>query len=278
MSQDAPYRHLSEIPMVYPAPEPDQIVLASGIEYRRTETGPLTLDVYAPARRAPAVALPAIVLVAGFSDLGYETVTGCRFKDMTMSTSWARLVASFGMIAVTYGNERPVEDLAALLRYVRDHAADLGIDAESLALWSMSGNGALGLATLAGSPPGSFKCGVFSCAYLADLDGATHVADASAQWRFTYPQGFTVENMPADLPVFVARAGQEQDPGLNHALDRFVSAMLASNRPVTCVNFAAAPHGFELFHDTLETREVMRQMFRFARFHLAGTAADGVNV
>jgi len=47
---------------------------------------------------------------------------------------------------------------------------------------------------------------------------------------------------------------------------------------VTCVNFAAAPHGFEVFHDTLETREVMRQMFRFARFHLAGTAADGVNV
>ena len=34
----------------------------------------------------------------------------------------------------------------------------------------------------------------------------------------------------------------------------------------------------ELFHDTLETREVMRQMFRFARFHLAGTAAEGVNV
>ena len=84
--------------------------------------------------------------------------------------------------------------------------------------------------------------------------------------------------MPADLPVFIARAGQEQDPGLNRALDRLVAAMLAANRPVTCVNFAAAPHGFELFHDTLETREVMRQMFRFARFHLAGTAVEGVNV
>ena len=90
--------------------------------------------------------------------------------------------------------------------------------------------------------------------------------------------GFAVENLPADLPVFIARAGQEPDPGLNHAVDRFVAAMLAANRPVTCVNFAAAPHGFELFHDTLETREVIRQMMRFARFHLAGTAADGVNV
>jgi dienelactone hydrolase len=278
MSQDPPYRHLSEIPMVYPAPEADQVALQAGVEYARTDAGPLTLDVYAPARRSATVALPAIVLVAGYSDNGYENITGCRFKDMAMSTTWARLVSSFGMVAVTYGNSRPAEDLDALLRYVREHAAELGIDAQRLALWGFSGNGALALATLAGSPPGSFRCAVFNCAYLADLDGATDVAAAAGQWRFTYPEGFAVENLPADLPVFIARAGQEQDPGLNRAADRLVAALLAANRPVTCVNFAAAPHGFELFHDTLETREVIRQMMRFARFHLAGTAADGVNV
>jgi hypothetical protein len=278
MSQDPPYRHLSEIPMVYPAPEADQVVVQSGVEYAHTDAGPLTLDVYAPARRTPSVALPAIVLVAGYSDVGYESITGCRFKDMAMSTSWARLVSSFGMIAVTYGNSRPAEDLDALLRHVREHAAELGIDVDRLALWAMSGNGALALATLAASPAGSFRCAVFSCAYLADLDGATDVAAAASQWRFTYPGGFAVESLPADLPVFIARAGQEADPGLNRAADRLVAAMLAANRPVTCVNFTSAPHGFELFHDTLETREVIRQMMRFARFHLAGTAADGVNV
>jgi hypothetical protein len=278
MSQDPPYRHLSEVPMVYPLPEADQIEIRPGIEYTHTVSGPLTLDLYLPARRSPSVALPAIVLVAGYSDAGYATITGCRFKDMAMCTAWARLVASFGMAAVTYGNERPAEDLQSVLTYVRTNAAELGIDAERLALWAMSGNGPLALATLASSPAGSFKCGVFSCAYLADLDGATHVADAQQQWRFSYPGGFTVESLPPDLPVLVARAGVEPDRGLNVALDRFVAAMLAANRPVTCVNFASAPHGFEVFHDTLETREVMRQMFRFARFHLAGTAADGVNV
>ena len=264
--------------MIYPAPEPDQVIVQAGVEYARTDAGPLTLDLYLPAHRTPSVALPAIVLVAGYSDVGYENFMECRFKDMAMSTTWARLVASFGMIAVTYGNARPVEDLAAMLGYLREHAAELGIDGDRLALWSMSGNGALALATLASSPAGSFRCAVFSCPYLADLDGASDVAAAAAQWRFTYPAGFAVENMPADLPVFIARAGQEQDPGLNRALDRLVAAMLAANRPVTCVNFAGAPHGFELFHDTLETREVMRQMFRFARFHLAGTAVEGVNV
>ena len=278
MAQDEKRRHMREIPMAYPAPEADQVVVQAGVEYVRTDAGPLTLDVYAPARRAPSVALPAIVLVAGYSDLGYENVMGCRFKDMAVSTSWARLVASFGMIAVTYGNARPAEDLQAMLQYLREHAAELGIDAERLALWGQSGNGALALATLAGSPRGSFRCAIFSCAYLADLEGATDVAAAATQWRFTYPDGFALEDVPADLPVFIARAGQEQDPGLNRAVDRLVAAMLGANRPVTCVNFAAAPHAFELFHDTLETREMIRQMMRFARFHLAGTAVEGVNV
>ena len=278
MTQDPPRRHMREIPLVYPQPDAEQIVTRLGIEFAQTASGPLTLDVYGPARRPASVALPAIVLVAGYPDGGSASLLGCRFKDMAASTTWARLVASFGMIAVTYGNDDPAADLQSLLRYVRERAAELGVDAERLALWAMSGNGPLALATLASAPPGSFKCGVFSCPYLVDLDGATHVADAQKQWRFAYPGGFSVESMPADLPVLIARAGQEQDPGLNIALDRFVAAMLAANRPVTCVNFAAAPHGFELFHDTLETREVMRQMFRFARFHLAGTAAEGVNV
>jgi acetyl esterase/lipase len=271
MSQDPPYRHLSEIPWVYPPPDADRVIVHS-VEYAPGGSEPLMLDVHAPAPRSAATALPALVLVAGYSDTGYATTTGCRFKDMAMSTSWARLVASSGMIAVTYGNSRPAEDLDAALRYILEHAAELGIDAGRLALWGVSGNGALALATLAGWPAGSFRCAVFSCAYLADLDGATHVADASRQWRFAYPGGFEVSSMPPDLPVLIVRAGQDQFPGLNDAADRFVAAMLAANRPVTCVNFAAAPHGFELFHDTLETREVIRQMMRFAHFHLAGSS------
>jgi acetyl esterase/lipase len=271
-------RHLREIPIVYPAPDPEQVTVSAGVEYAQSDAGPLTLDVYAPARRPPAVALPAIVLVAGYSDAGYDKQLGCRFKDMAMSTSWARLVASFGLVAVTYGNLLPAADLDSVLRYLRDHAAELGIDAERLGLWAMSGNGPLALAALARAPRGSLRCGVFSCAYLADLDGATHVADATKQWGFSNPGDVRVDDLPEDLPILIVRAGAEQDPGLNHAVDRFVGAMLAANRPISCVNFAAAPHAFELFHDTLETREVIRQMMRFARFHLAGTAAEGVNV
>src|SRR5689334_10841973 len=84
MSHDPPRRHMREIPMVYPQPDADQVVTQAGIEYAQDASDPLTLDVYLPARRAAAVALPAIVLVAGYSDVGYAPLLGCRFKDTAM--------------------------------------------------------------------------------------------------------------------------------------------------------------------------------------------------
>ena len=86
------------------------------------------------------------------------------------------------------------------------------------------------------------------------------------------------QGLMAAVEVVADKATRERYPPELGLADRLVAAMLTTNRPVTCVNFAAAPHAFELFHDTLETREVIRQMMRFARFHLASTAADGVYV
>jgi acetyl esterase/lipase len=272
-----PKRHpLTEIPMILPAPAPDQFVERLEIEYGQGEQGPLTLDVYAPANRG-CVALPAVLLVGGYSDLGYARHFGCRFKESAMATSWAKIVTSFGLIAITYGNARPADDLDSVLAYVRAHAAQLGVDRERIGLWGVSAHGALALAALAKAPRGSFRWGVFSCAYLTDLDGTTHVAHAATQWGFANP-GTSLAGLPGDLPLFIARAGQEQNPGVNPTLDRFVAAALARNLRVTCVNVADAPHAFEMFRDTVETREVMRQMLRFARFHLAGPAADDVNL
>ncbi len=58
--------------------------------------------------------------------------------------------------------------------------------------------------------------------------------------------------------------------GLNDALDRFVAKALTRNLPLTCVNYAAAPHAFDLFADTEASREIVRQILRFLQFNLAG--------
>jgi hypothetical protein len=72
-----------------------------------------------------------------------------------------------------------------------------------------------------------------------------------------------------DLPLFVVRAGLDQMPGLNGALDRFVATALTLNLPVTVVNHASGPHAFDLFDDTPATRDIVKQVLAFLRFHLS---------
>jgi hypothetical protein len=104
---------------------------------------------------------------------------------------------------------------------------------------------------------------------MLDLDGSTGVADASELYRFVNPcSGKTVEDLPNNIPLWVTRAGGEQFPGLNESIDRFVSKAAARNLPITLVNHASAPHSFDLLDDTNATRQIIRQMLAFLRFHL----------
>ena len=88
------------------------------------------------------------------------------------------------------------------------------------------------------------------------------------QFGFVNPaQGKSVDDFPKDLPVFIVRASQEQFPHLNDMLDRFVAKALNRNLPITLVNHQG-PHGFEIMQDSEISRETIRQILAFLRFHL----------
>ena len=57
-------------------------------------------------------------------------------------------------------------------------------------------------------------------------------------------------------------------PHLNETLDLFLVRALGCNLPITFANHTEAPHAFDLFHDSAETREIIRQILAFMRFHL----------
>ena len=78
-----------------------------------------------------------------------------------------------------------------------------------------------------------------------------------------------MDDLPKDLPLFIVRASQEQFPHLNDMLDRFVAKALNRNLPVTLVNHQG-PHAFELLQDSDDSRETIKQMLAFLRFHLLG--------
>jgi hypothetical protein len=215
-----------------------------------------TLDVYAAAG---SKLLPVVVFVSGYPDPGMEQFTGKKLKDWAGYVAWSRLVAASGMAAVAYANRDP-RDVVEVLRYLREHGEELGIDASRIAVWGCSGNAPMALSLLMTEP---LRCGVLAYGFLLDAGAAAarfHFVDATA--------GKSVDDLPRDLPLFIARAGKDEMPGLNDSIDRFVAGALARNLPLTLVNNPTAPHAFDLVDDSEATREVIRRILAFLAFHL----------
>ncbi len=123
-------------PVVYQIPGMDAVRIERDIRYHDD----LTMDLYRPPDSKPDARLPAVVFVLGYSDLGAEQIFGCKLKEMECYVSWGKLVAASGMIGITYENHDPMRDLDALLAYIRENAATLGIDESRIGVWSCSGN------------------------------------------------------------------------------------------------------------------------------------------
>jgi hypothetical protein len=260
--------------VVYQIPGMARAIVQKDLIYCAPETGadPLTMDVYHPAD-ASVGRLPAVVIVAGYSDVGAEKAFGCKFKEMGMVESWAQLIAASGLIAIAYTNREPAVDLDALLQRVRGNAAPRQIDGDRLGIFAASGNVPLALAALMQPDRGFLRCAALLYGFMLDLDGATGVADAAQAFRFTNPNaGKSIDDLPSTLPLFIARAGQDQFAGLNDSIDRFVAGALAGNRPITLVNHATGPHAFDLLDAGAASRAIVRQVLDFLTSQLL---ADG---
>ena len=222
-------------------------------------------DLYRPPDTAGP--LPAVVLVTGFADPGFRTIAGCAFKDTAPFSSWARLLAASGLAAVTYSNVEPAADAPAVLAYLRDNAAELDIDAERFGLWACSGHAPTALAELCRTPQLPIRCAALCYGYTLDLEGSTEVADQGRQFRFAVPD-VAPDQVPADVPLLIARAGADATPGVNASIDRF--ARYAETRPldVEIAEHPTGPHAFDVLEDSDTSRAVIRRVIDFLRDHL----------
>lgn len=269
MSQDTQRDLFTKKRVVYTMPGVDAVTVRRDEEYQATGGGALAMDVYYPPDSKNGAPTPAVIFVTGFSDVGARRMFGRALKEMGSYISWGQLTAASGLVAVTYTNREPAADVHAVVHHVRQNAASLGIDGSRIGVWACSANVPTALSVLMQGAQEYLKCAVLCCGYTLDSGGSTVVADASRQWGFANPcAGRSVGDLPADIALFIARAGQDAMPGLNETLDRFVVDALASNLPVTFVNHAAAPHAFDLFDDSRTSREVIARMLAFLRFHL----------
>src|SRR5215472_8770369 len=125
-----PFEQMIRMEIVHRVPGMESAVVRRDLPYRETGEKPLTMDVYEPPGRPTTSRLPAVLLVHG----GPVPVLGA--KGMGVFTSYGRLLAASGLVAVTFNHrflapDRLLEaasDVDAARTYVQDHAAELGID------------------------------------------------------------------------------------------------------------------------------------------------------
>jgi hypothetical protein len=259
--------------VLYEAPGADKVTIRQGLEYSRTDDLVRTLDVYYPPEWTGATSAPAVLFVSGLSDLGARAFLGCCINEMEGYISWGRLVAASGLIGVTYRTgPDPAADTGAVLEHLRTRGGTLGIDAARLGLWACSSHVPNALGQVMDRSQ-SIACAVLCYGFMLDLDGATGVADARRSLPFANPSaGKTVDDLPPDVPLFIARAGRDVNPGLNDSIDRFLSHAVRRNLPVTFVNHPAGPHAFDLDDDSDTTRAIVKGILTFLRLQLVGSS------
>ncbi len=269
MSQEAQQNDITKKRVVYQLPGMESVTIRRDVEYRPTDAGALTMDIYYPPDFQSGARIPAVVFVSGYPDLGFQKMLGCKLKEMESYISWGQLTAASGLVAITYStSQAPAADVQALLQHLRQNAAGLGIDENRIGVWACSGNVPNALSVLMQEANDFLKCAVLCYGLMLDLDSSTNVAQAAKMFGFANPcAGKSVADLLPGLPLFIAKAGQD-NPQLNETIDRFMAQALSCNLPVTLTNHPTAPHAFDVMHDSETSREIIRQILAFMQFHL----------
>jgi len=138
-------------PFVLDTPGMRSVSVQRDIDYHGGDPS-LRMDVYRPVGTGP---WPVVLFVHGE---GSEPDAIPRIKSTPLYQGWGRLVASVGMVGVTFTPrswdrlrhvERKAADAEAALRFVRSRGHQWGADASRLAVWAGSAGVPVGVSIAA---------------------------------------------------------------------------------------------------------------------------------
>src|SRR6267154_1334675 len=236
-------------PVVYQLPGMDDVIVHSNLKYSEVDNPFLLMDIYTPSIGSEKTNLPIVVLAHGAAGAQYKP------KDWGLFRSWGRLIAAAGMLAAVFTHR---------LSYPKPLLAEAALDVSNAIDYIRAGVGSFN------ADPGR----IWLLAFYAYLDiqlSPTHIEHETAEFLKMYSPISYLDGNTSNMPLFVARAGQDEIPGINKSIDRFVTAAVAANLPLTFMNHPAGEHGFDNQNDDDRSREIIRAALEFLRTHLRVT-------
>ena len=214
----------------------------------QTYVAGFALDVYRPRRASGR--LPAVVFVHG-NARGSDSP-----KNDGVFVGWGQLAAASGLTGVVLNHGEDPAHAVAAVRYVRRHAARLGIDATRLCVAGFSAGVQVAMLPALKGELGTLRCAV---GYYGPLHAELEQLSPLAHLRKGAP------------PTLVAKAGRD-NPAINRSIDRYVARARTIGARVELIVQPTGPHGFETTKDE-RTRTVLRRTLSFLRAHLLRPAS-----
>ncbi len=258
--------------VVYEIPGMEQTRRIENSVYKTVDEGHLLFDVYYPEDIQEGEQGPTVLFVHGLG----PTELVKHIKDSGQYVSWGQLMAASGLIAVTFNHRSPDEhvsliDVAAdvddLIEYVREHAEELQIDREKLAIWAGSAGVPLGVRSALRGTPEFVKCLI---AYYGPLD-MTLLKD---EWELTEDEvrefsatTFLAESVQKLAPMLITRAGIDH-PGINASIDSFIKEASAKNVTLDYMTHPGGHHAFDVLDDVARSHEIIKRTLEFMKTHL----------
>jgi acetyl esterase/lipase len=269
-------KHIDQLPILYMLPGMERVRVQRGLVYKSIAGEDLTLDVYVPPDLPSGSRRGAVLLVHG----GSQPEHVARIMSSKPYTSWCRLLAASGLIAVLFKHRtdesytrlpEAASDVDDLLTYVRRYSAVLQINPEALALWTASSGPLPGLRTALREAPSSIRGIVVYYGLMSLLNRAyfTYSEEELPLLQDYSPTYHLSRQDPSRIaPLFIARAGRDR-VFLNDSLDTFINVALQRNIPLTMYNHPRGEHGFDVLTDDARTRAIIRATLAFLHECLA---------
>jgi hypothetical protein len=246
------------------------VIIKKDIPFLKTADSALKLDVYYPPKFDFKSKIPTVVFIFGYTNSGQLKTAKHQLRTWSPYTSWCRVVAASGLAAIVYETNNPESDLNSLMGYINTNADKLSIDAGKIGAYSCSANTPVALANILNSTNNYFKCvaiyyGIFlnsDFKYLSVID------------TLSKNMGFIPSRLPEsttwkkDVPILIVHAGKDFVPNTDESLTGFVNKAVPLKIPFTLINYATGIHGFDVYADNKEIREIIKTTIDFWKFNL----------
>jgi acetyl esterase/lipase len=254
--------------IVFSLPGMERIAPRANVIYKTDGGGPLLADLYLP----PATSTPAPIVI--FIHGGVSEGMNPQPKDWGVFVSWGQLMAASGMAGVAF-NHRMLwdngfvpgsigdarEDLRDLILFLREHAIELGIDADRICPVAFSAGGPLLVGPIYGGRS-EVRCLAALYAYLGDT--LPDRLDESEKYTVT---DALIARRGQIQPMLIAKAGKDY-PLINDSIDAFVKRAGEWGTSIEVLTHPEGVHGFDTENDDDTSRAIIRRVVEFIAGHL----------